>query len=606
MAKHITILCDSSMLENKRKGMQWLVGTRTMPCTVISVIHCLRLNAGYPDIQAESAELRILLPKGLEIVGALLNEVGELEKARKIYEITMEVALAVNGDDSCKKSGLIIACLESADNQSLKFYHGTSQSLNTVESVVHPGNPGAHLWKKMCLLRCKLHIQLPLYASGFDNPSDYSRQLEAAFSNLIKKLRGDALYCIVEGSSTTPRKVVSGIFKDSDNFHQSGNKSHTTQGDSQCSDFCPSSVFTSSHGLQMPMPLNFVLLIHQSLEKGINLAPFAEYLPAHRELSVHEAISSLILTALTDQLYAMRDMLLEEIPEHPELCSYVFCPPGFAHPISCIYNLNYGESEFKTVEWRKLLHQRLSLPMDRPLLRRANALSFTQNEFGAQKQGTQRLSNVHVNMPTSSGVVGGQCSLIHGSYEYYHYLQDSFNDSGWGCAYRSLQTIFSWFKLQNYTVLDVPMHGKIQEILVKIGDKEPSFKGSQNWIGAIELSFVLDELLGVSSKILNVRSGAEVPEKCRELALHFETQGTPVMIGGGVLAYTLLGVDYNDTTGDCAFLILDPHYTGGEDLRTIWAGGWCGWKKPVNSKGEEFFLRDKFYNFLLPQRPNTI
>lgn len=35
----------------------------------------------------------------------------------------------------------------------------------------------------------------------------------------------------------------------------------------------------------------------------------------------------------------------------------------------------------------------------------------------------------------------------------------------------------------------------------------------------------------VSCKVLNVRSGAELPEKCRELALHFESQGTPIMIG---------------------------------------------------------------------------
>lgn len=35
----------------------------------------------------------------------------------------------------------------------------------------------------------------------------------------------------------------------------------------------------------------------------------------------------------------------------------------------------------------------------------------------------------------------------------------------------------------------------------------------------------------VSCKIINVRSGAELPEKCRELALHFENQGTPIMIG---------------------------------------------------------------------------
>lgn len=35
----------------------------------------------------------------------------------------------------------------------------------------------------------------------------------------------------------------------------------------------------------------------------------------------------------------------------------------------------------------------------------------------------------------------------------------------------------------------------------------------------------------VSCKVINVRSGAELPEKCRELALHFDNQGTPIMIG---------------------------------------------------------------------------
>ncbi|KAI9108741.1 hypothetical protein K1719_020046 [Acacia pycnantha] len=35
----------------------------------------------------------------------------------------------------------------------------------------------------------------------------------------------------------------------------------------------------------------------------------------------------------------------------------------------------------------------------------------------------------------------------------------------------------------------------------------------------------------VTCKVINVRSGAELPEKWRELALHFETKGTPVMIG---------------------------------------------------------------------------
>ena len=46
---------------------------------------------------------------------------------------------------------------------------------------------------------------------------------------------------------------------------------------------------------------------------------------------------------------------------------------------------------------------------------------------------------------------------------------------------------------------------EIQQSLVEIGDKDPSFIGSREWIGAIELSFVLDKLLGVS--IVNVVYG---------------------------------------------------------------------------------------------------
>ena len=34
--------------------------------------------------------------------------------------------------------------------------------------------------------------------------------------------------------------------------------------------------------------------------------------------------------------------------------------------------------------------------------------------------------------------------LIKGKYTYYHYECDGFNDSGWGCGYRTLQTIISW------------------------------------------------------------------------------------------------------------------------------------------------------------------
>lgn len=325
---------------------------------------------------------------------------------------------------------------------------------------------------------------------------------------------------------------------------------------------------------------------------------------ATKDMPLASAISKLLVPALVDQLYSIRKKMLGSLlRQHSQLRPYHFVPPGFLHPVTVIYDLKYGETEIEQEEVRRSVHLRLGLPMDRPLLRVANAIHLTVND-SMRKNSVERglLKDVHLGIP-SSGVSGGRVSLVQGSYEYYHYLLDGFDDSGWGCAYRSLQTIISWFRLQHYTGIGVPSHREIQQTLVEMGDKDPPFIGSREWIGAIELSFVLDKLLGVSCKVINVRSGADLPEKCRELALHFETQGTPIMIGGGVLAYTLLGVDYNEVSGDCAFLILDPHYTGNDDLKKIVNGGWCGWKKAVDSKGKHFFLHDKFYNLLLPQRP---
>ena len=41
------------------------------------------------------------------------------------------------------------------------------------------------------------------------------------------------------------------------------------------------------------------------------------------------------------------------------------------------------------------------------------------------------------------------------------YSQDRFNDCGWGCAYRSLQTIVSWFQQQQYTIKPIPSHRQV-------------------------------------------------------------------------------------------------------------------------------------------------
>ena len=130
--------------------------------------------------------------------------------------------------------------------------------------------------------------------------------------------------------------------------------------------------------------------------------------------------------------------------------------------------------------------------------------------------------------------------------------------------------------------------------LVKLGDKDKSLIGSSGWIGAVEVNLVLNELLGIESQIIFVPSGKDISSKGRDLLFHFQNQGTPIMIGGGVFAYTILGIDYDVVKGDCMLLILDPHYSGEDDVKHIISKGWCDWKSL------DLFKKDSFYNMCLP------
>lgn len=178
-------------------------------------------------------------------------------------------------------------------------------------------------------------------------------------------------------------------------------------------------------------------------------------------------------------------------------------------------------------------------------------------------------------------------------------MQDNFDDNGWGCAYRSFQTLFSWFRQQGYTNKRVPPHGEIQKALIELGDKPASFQNSRQWIGSTEVSMCLQYFLNVDCRILHVTSGAEMAQHGPTFAQHFTTYGTPVMIGGGVLAHTILGIDFNSQTNELKFLVLDPHYTGADDLDIVQKKGWCAWK-PVT-----FWDKKSYYNCCMPLFPDA-
>ncbi|XP_075662249.1 putative Ufm1-specific protease isoform X2 [Castanea sativa] len=611
----VRVLCTKLLLPHKNEpGLQWLIGSPFFPpLTIISTVRCIHTlsHSDAPDLLKESEDLRALLLKGFDVTGAFV--IGKSDSESKVRE-AIDAArrlrkLLSNGGGDLENKEMIGAYVDLNSKTDIRLFvskSASSTSMEPVNSVVYEDKPEKFVWETGCLLRCEVPIRFPVYFP-VNNPIDAEKIYWRATEAVAAKLKDPQVVYMVETIRKTSAEgpkplILRGAELD---FHTDVSNIKLLGKDAQgsdpkcipCAHFClKSKPDLQKFSAENADTIQVSVLLNNS-EKSLNIAPVAEYVPALEE-------ARLLF------LYSMKNLILPNLlTEHPQLRPYHFNPPGVLHPITVIYELNYGESEMKQVEIRKSLHLRLGLPFDRPLLRIANVLDLSTTNFGGRsdsiRKGSTFLKDVHIGIP-SSGVSGGSMSLVQGSYEYYHYLQDGFNDSGWGCAYRSLQTIISWFRLQHYTSIDVPSHREIQQSLVEIGDKDPSFIGSREWIGAIELSFVLDKLLGVSCKVKDFRSGAEIPEKCRELALHFENQGTPIMIGGGVLAYTLLGVDYNEASGDCAFLILDPHYTGNDDLKKIVNGGWCGWKKAVDSKGKNFFLHDKFYNLLLPQRPNMV
>uniref|UniRef100_A0A2A4JZR1 Probable Ufm1-specific protease 2 n=1 Tax=Heliothis virescens TaxID=7102 RepID=A0A2A4JZR1_HELVI len=316
----------------------------------------------------------------------------------------------------------------------------------------------------------------------------------------------------------------------------------------------------------------------------------------HRNTKLLE-LYTVLVEAACRSLRLLESVLLEQLGQEgigdgaglrlPE--TFHFLPQELGHFITRVVPKAIPDESME--KERRLLHEQLGIVQTRPVFRRGNAYS--------DKSGG-RLVNPHEAIPPQPLKPDVTVALVRGRYTYHHYMQDNFNDDGWGCAYRSMQTIFSWFRYQGYTTVEVPTHREIQQCLVNIGDKQSSFLGSKQWIGSTEVMFCLETLLGVQSRIIFANTGAELQSYAHDLVHHFQTHGSPIMIGGGVLAHTILGVEFNSASNEIRYLILDPHYTGAEDLSTVISKGWCGWKN------SDFWNKVAHYNLCLPQTKPAI
>ena len=184
--------------------------------------------------------------------------------------------------------------------------------------------------------------------------------------------------------------------------------------------------------------------------------------------------------------------------------------------------------------------------------------------------------------------------LVNGSVRFYHYGQGGIRDHGWGCGYRTVQSILSWIQPAELP----PSIPELQQILDG-ATSDGTTSGNNSWIGVPDAVVLLDVLHDASVRILPLRSGADALAHMPTLAAHFDGGGGPLMVGGGgdVYSKTVVGVRVG---AEAALLILDPHYAGppaggpGASIETLRAEGWASWK-PLSCLSPH-----SFYNIALP------
>ncbi|GAB0090389.1 Probable Ufm1-specific protease 1 [Sergentomyia squamirostris] len=206
------------------------------------------------------------------------------------------------------------------------------------------------------------------------------------------------------------------------------------------------------------------------------------------------------------------------------------------------------------------------------------------------------LENVHEILPDPTP--SGKSYVTRGKYKYYHYNCDGFQDVGWGCGYRTLQSMCSWIRHCTDSSQEVPTIKDIQETLVNLNDKPASFIGSREWIGALEVFYTVDALYGVSCKIVHIPSNGDVKKYVSLIKQYLEEYAGFIMMGGDVDASSKGIAGVHISGNDAYLLVVDPHFVASSS-RDISAEELCS-KMFVKWQNCSDFLDSSFYNLCLP------
>ena len=204
---------------------------------------------------------------------------------------------------------------------------------------------------------------------------------------------------------------------------------------------------------------------------------------------------------------------------------------------------------------------------------------------------TEPVLNLHLSTEQPPGKQSHKKALCCGDVEYHHYKLFGKNDTGWGCAYRSVQTTLSWILRSDDTSylhhcrdrlellrngerssIILPSHTEIQEILVQVDGKDKSIVRSTQWIGTFEGAKIIEHLTAVTCKHVHFQDASNISDYVEKIIEHFETGGGPILVGGGSLAVSIVGASMSTSGEQRWILILDPHYSGSQPVEDAISG----------------------------------
>ncbi|XP_054738226.1 probable Ufm1-specific protease 1 [Anastrepha obliqua] len=213
------------------------------------------------------------------------------------------------------------------------------------------------------------------------------------------------------------------------------------------------------------------------------------------------------------------------------------------------------------------------------------------------------LSNVHRYLPPSSKAPEADCRsytfYTKGDWLYFHDGCDGFKDNGWGCAYRTLQSVSSWIVNKRGSSdcdATVPSIKEIQQTIVQIGYRDKEFVGSHDSIGAIEVFYTLDTLYDVVCKIIHVAQHDNLKKYASILKKYFEDYGGLVMMCGDKKDASKGIAGLHISGNQVYLLVIDPHFVGvPKSVQELVDHGCIRWQHTSE------FVDSSFYNICLPQ-----